>query len=201
MVTLSYNQTQPLHDHQCNSLLWSPLDSLISSHNVRNLGVQFDETMSMTMESHITTVCKSAIYHLRNIAIIRRYLVPSATEQIVHAFVTSRLDVGNAFLYRLPFKQIQRLQTVQNWAARLVVGATKFCRATPLLRELHWLPIAVRVEFKIGESCRDLSSSSIGPVLYIQYYCTPWHHLSIMSFISGISDDTVSFDEIAVLFK
>ena len=199
MVTFSYNQTQPLHDHQCNSLLWSPPDSLITSHNVRNLGVQFDETM--TMESHITTVCKSAIYHLRNIARIRRYPTPGATEQIVHAFVTSRLDVGNAFLYLLPFKQIQRLQTVQNWAARLVVGATKFCRATPLLRELHWLPIAVRVEFKIGESCRDWSSSSIGPVLYIPYYCIPWHPLSIMSLMSGISDGTVSFDEIAVLFK
>ena len=45
------------------------------------------------------------------------------------------------------------------------------------------------------------TSSLIGPVLYIPYYCLPWHPLSIMSFISGISDDTVSFDEIAVLFK
>ena len=103
----------------------------------------------MTMESHITAVCKSAIYHLRNIARIRHYLTLSTTEQIVHAFVTSRLDVGNALLYRLPFKQFQRLHRVQNWAARLVVGATKFCRATPLLSELRWLPIAVRVEFKI----------------------------------------------------
>ena len=67
----------------------------------------------------------------------------------MHAFVTSRLDIGNTLLYRLPFKQIQRLQRVQNWAARLVVGATEFCGATPLLGELHRLPIAVRVEIKI----------------------------------------------------
>ncbi|KAI0219881.1 hypothetical protein LSAT2_028582 [Lamellibrachia satsuma] len=120
-------------------------DSLITvSHNVQNLGVQFDETR--TMESHITAICKYSIYHLRNIARIRRYLTPSATQQIVHASVTSRLDVGNALLHRLPCKQIQRLQRAQNWAARLVVGATKFCRATPLLREQHWLPIAVRVQ-------------------------------------------------------
>ena len=46
-------------------------------HNVRNLGVQFDETM--TMASHITMVYKSAIYHLRNIARIRRYVTHSAT--------------------------------------------------------------------------------------------------------------------------
>ena len=58
--------------------------------------------------------------------------------------MTSRLDVGN----RLPFKQIQRLQRVQNWAARLVVRTTKFCRATLLLGELHWMLTAVRVEFK-----------------------------------------------------
>ena len=53
---------------------------------------------------------------------------------------------------------------------------------------------------QIGEICRDWTSSSIGPVLYIPYCCIPWHPLSIISFISGMSDDTVNFDEIAVLF-
>ena len=78
---------------------------------VRNLGVQFDA--EMTMESHVTAVCKSAIFHLRNISRIRRYLTAVATEQVVHAFVTSRLDVGNALLYRLPLKQTQRLQKIR----------------------------------------------------------------------------------------
>ena len=50
-------------------------DSLITvSHNLRNLGLQFDETT--TMESHITVVCKSAIYYLRNIAL---WLVPRSS--------------------------------------------------------------------------------------------------------------------------
>ena len=97
----------------------------------------------------MTAVCRSAIFHLRNIARIRRYLTPAATEQVIHAFVTSRLDVGNALLHRLPVKQLERLQRVQNWAARLVDGARKFCHVTPLLIKLHWLPIAVRVEYKI----------------------------------------------------
>ena len=114
---------------------------------VRNLGVQFDA--EMTMESHMTAVCKSAIFHLRNISRIRRFLTAAATEQIVHAFVTSRLDIGNALFYRLPLKQTQRLQKIQNWAARLIDGAMRYSYATPLLKKLHWLPIAVRVEFKI----------------------------------------------------
>ncbi|KAK2173329.1 hypothetical protein NP493_884g04023 [Ridgeia piscesae] len=87
----------------------------------------------MTMESHVTAVCRSAIFHLRKISRIRRYLTAAATEQVVHAFVTSRLDVGNALLYRLPLKQIQRLQKVQNWATRLIDGAMKYSHGTRLL--------------------------------------------------------------------
>ena len=83
------------------------------THNVRNLGVQFDA--EMTMESHVTVVCKSAMFHLCNISRIRRYLTAAATEQVKYAFVTSRLDVGNALLHRLSLKQIQLLQKVQNW--------------------------------------------------------------------------------------
>ena len=145
-VVISFGSAQQLKKIEVHAVHIG--DSLFAvSRNVWNLGVQFDETR--TMESHITTVCKYGIYHLRTIARIRRYLTPSAKQQIVHASVTSRLDIGNALLYRLPFKHIQRLQRAQNWAARLVVGATKFCRATPLLREQHWLSIAVRVEFKM----------------------------------------------------
>ena len=76
-----------------------------------------------------------------------QYLTAAATEQVIQAFVTSRLDVGNTVLYRLFLKQIQRLQKVQNWAARLIDGAMKYSHAIPLLTKMLWLPIAVRVEF------------------------------------------------------
>ena len=61
------------------------------------------------------------IYHLCNIARIKHHLTPSATEQIVHALVISRLDVSNVLRYRLPFRQIRQLQRVQNWAAHLAL--------------------------------------------------------------------------------
>ena len=96
----------------------------------------------------MTAVCKSAVFHLRNISRIRRYLTAAATEQVMHVFVTRKLDVGNALLYRLPLKHIQRLQKVQNWAARLIGGAMKYSHVTPLLLKCHWLQIAGRVEFK-----------------------------------------------------
>ena len=38
---------------------------------------------------------------------------------------------------------------VQNAAARLVFEESKFCHITPLLRALHWFPVAYRIVFKI----------------------------------------------------
>ena len=74
----------------------------------------------------------------------------SAAEQIIHAFVTSRLDNGNALLYGLPQNQISRLQHIQNTAARVVTLSRKSCHITlEILKELHWLPVSQRIVFKL----------------------------------------------------
>ena len=73
----------------------------------------------------------------------------SAAEQIIHAFVTSRLDNGNALFYGLPQNQISRLQHIQNTAARVVTLSRKSCHITPILKELHWLPVSQRIVFKL----------------------------------------------------
>ena len=80
---------------------------------------------------------------------IRSYLTEEATIALVHAFITCRLDNGNALLFGLPKYQIQRLQSILNCAARLVKRHSKFDRASPLLFELHWLPVEQRITFKI----------------------------------------------------
>ena len=87
----------------------------------------------------------------RNISRIRKYLNQSAAEQIIHvyAFVTSRLDNRNALFYGLPQNQISRLQHIQNTAARVVTLSRKSCHITPILKELHWLPVSQRIVFKL----------------------------------------------------
>ena len=114
---------------------------------VRNLGSWFDSNFSMAV--HVNKVCKSSFYHLHNLSRIRKYLSQDTLETLVHAFITSRLDQCNALLYGLPKLQLHKLQRVQNAAARLVLRSSKFCRITPCLFELHWLPIKFRIDFKI----------------------------------------------------
>ena len=71
------------------------------------------------------------------------------TLKLVHAFITARLDYRNSILYGLPKRLIQRLQRIQNTAARLVTRTNRDDHITPVLKGLHWLPVQERIMFKI----------------------------------------------------
>ena len=117
------------------------------SETARNLGVIIDQHFNM--QDHIKKVCRSAYYHLRNIARVRSIIPQKTAETLVHAFITSRLDYCNALLYGLPAYAISRLQSVQNSAARVVTRSRKYDHITPILQDLHWLPVQERIVFKI----------------------------------------------------
>ena len=67
---------------------------------------------------------------------------------MVHSFMSSRLDYCNSLLL-IGAERIKRLQSIQNAAARLVSGTRKFDRITPVLKNLHWLPVAKRIAYKV----------------------------------------------------
>ena len=67
----------------------------------------------------------------------------------MNAFVISRLDYCNSILFGLPNTELQKLQRVQNTAARLICNMNKFDHITPILVKLHWLPVRYRINFKI----------------------------------------------------
>ena len=77
----------------------------------RNIGVVFDNTMSML--PHVKFICKTAFYHLRNIALIRKFLSVKTTEIVVHGFVSSKLDYCNSLLYNIPKYVLNKLQFVR----------------------------------------------------------------------------------------
>jgi len=60
---------------------------------------------------------------------------------------------------------MSRLQSAQNAAARLVSGARRYDHITPVLQELHWLPVPAvqrRVDFKMA-TLVYLSLSGMAP--------------------------------------
>ena len=118
------------------------------SKKVVNLGVVLDNQLKMSEQ--VSSLCRSCFFQLRQIRTIRRSLTSDSTKTLVNAFVNSRLDYCNSLLYGIGEGLMDRLQRVQNAAARLVSGAKKYDHITPIMMDLHWLPIRRRVTFKVA---------------------------------------------------
>ena len=117
------------------------------STSVRNIGVVFDSRLSM--EELVAQTAKSCYYQLRNIGQIRSSITEGACRTLVHTLVTSRLDYGNGLLYGIPQATLQRLQRIQNCAARLITRTRKYEHITPVLRRFHWLPVRQRTLYTL----------------------------------------------------
>ena len=87
--------------------------------------------------------------HLRNITQLRHIVSRAQMEMVIHAFISSRLDYCNSLFTCLSKTSINRLQLVQNAAARLLTRSPKRSHITPILFSLHWLPIHFRIHFKV----------------------------------------------------
>ena len=72
-----------------------------------------------------------------------------AAKTIAQAFISCGLDYYNSLFYGISDSLIQHLQSVQNAAAHLVTGTRRCDHITPVLRQLHWLPVRQRIHFKI----------------------------------------------------
>ncbi|KAF7236010.1 Olfactory receptor 10V1 [Varanus komodoensis] len=111
------------------------------------LGVLLDPELSL--EAQVTAVARSVFLQLRLIHQLRPYLEYDCLATVTHALVTSRLDFCNALYVGLPLKTVRILQLVQNRAASLLTGTGRYVHMTPVLRQLHWLPIEVWAQFKV----------------------------------------------------
>ena len=103
----------------------------------------------LLLEEHVSRTCQTCYLEQRRISTIKHYLSKDALKTLVCAFVLSRLDYCNSLLGGTSQKLIQRLQKVQNNAARLISSSPRHVHITPILRDLHWLPVEQRVKYKL----------------------------------------------------
>ena len=60
-----------------------------------------------------------------------------------------RLDYCNSLYCALPKREIVELKRVQNCAPRLFSGIRRSDHTTLVMKDLHWIPIGARINFKI----------------------------------------------------
>jgi len=101
------------------------------------------------MSAHVTAVVKACFAALRQIRSVRCSLTRTTLLTLVHALVVTNVDYCSSVLSGISGQLLQRLQSVFNAAARLVFSARKSEHITPLLRELHWLKVPDRIQFRL----------------------------------------------------
>jgi len=82
---------------------------------------------------------------------------------VTTALVSSRLDCCNSVLSGTSQSNLNKLQRVQNAVARTVTATSKHEHITPVLAELHWLPVAARIDFKIATITFNLLTTERRP--------------------------------------
>ena len=123
-------------------------NDICPSDSVRNLGVVFDSDFSF--HKHVSNICKSCFYHIRDLRRIRRHLPLSTAKTISNALISSRLYYCNSLINNIAKPDLSKLQRVQNCLARLVLRAPRFSPSLPLLKQLHWVPVNYRIKFKLS---------------------------------------------------
>ena len=128
--------------------------SLVELTTVKNLGFALDQELSM--KDHVSKLCQSCYLQLRQLRTIRHSLSPSAIRTLVNALICSRIDFSNSLLYGTSTYLLDRLQSVLNSSARLILRLGKYDPISAAIRrELHWLPIQARIRFKMNAITRN----------------------------------------------
>ena len=97
---------------------------------------------------------------------IRPFFSTDAANKHTVSFVLTRLDYCNSLPAGLPDNKLNKLQRIQNHAARKLLRKPRHVSATSLLRTLHWLPVKARIQYKIACLCSQcLSHNTMPPYL------------------------------------
>ena len=171
-----------LNEDKTEAILFStlslPSDCLPSSDTVGTHQIAFSDKVgnvgfildsNLTVKQHVIKVCHPhyllcllffssllltmCYYELKRIRSIRSYLTEEATKKLVTSCVLFRLDYCHSLLMGTPHAVIQPMQKVQNAAAHLILRAPCHQHCTPLLQQLHWLPISERIKRKTACLC------------------------------------------------
>ena len=122
--------------------------NISTASSVRNLGAIFE--IALSPEAFVSSICQSACFNLFNTSRSRRSLTTDDAKTIIQAYAMSKIDYWNSLLCVILDKLLNRIQRIQNYAARLVLKLHKFSHITPAPATLHWFPVNHRIYSKIA---------------------------------------------------
>jgi len=104
----------------------------------------------LSFNTHVDNVCKSFNFHISTLRHIRRHISEDAAKTTACSMVNGWLDYCNSLLHRTSSSNIKKLQPVQNSVARIITRRRLLDHITPVLADLHWLPVQYRIQYKFA---------------------------------------------------
>ena len=141
------------------------------AQSVRNLGAVFNS--NFTFSDHLSQAIKSTRVHARDLYRICPLLYLRTAVLLANTLVSSRLDYCNSLFLSLTDFELRRLQLIQKSLCRIVTRSSKFYHITPHLKNLNWLPVKYRVQFKIGLITYKIPNQ--GQPVYLRELNSPLH--------------------------
>ena len=118
------------------------------SVQLKLLGATLDA--AFTFDAQIKSVSKASFFHIQALRHIRPTLTEDLANTVACSLVQSRLDYANSLYSGVSSSNFAKLQHIQNTLAGVVTLSDKRVHITPILKQLHWLPIRQRVEYKVS---------------------------------------------------
>jgi hypothetical protein len=103
----------------------------------------------LSFDPPVSNICNYCNFYTRALRLISSMLNQTSANTLACNTVLSKLDYCNSVLSGVSQRNLLRLQGAQNAAARVVLQAKKRDNPTGLLKQLHWLPVAKRIDFKV----------------------------------------------------
>ena len=104
----------------------------------------------LSFKVHARTKCKTAVWNIKEIKNIRKYLDRETCELLIYSMVMSHIDYANGLLAGVTELVLGMYQRIQNLAAKVVLNHSKCSGSTECLIELHWLLVKARIKFRIA---------------------------------------------------
>ena len=89
-----------------------------SSETIRFLEITLDKDLEM--KKFIATKARNAYLNIKKINKIKKFLTEDETKMLMYSNVLSHLDYGNSILVNLPKSTVKPLQSIQNYAAKII---------------------------------------------------------------------------------
>ena len=114
--------------------------------SAKDLGIIIDSNLSY--DEHIVHLVSSCMASLCRINRVKHLFSSKSLTTIINALVLNKLFYCSSVWRNTSQQNIKKLQSVQNFAARIISGTRKFDHITPVLNQLQWLPVKHQIRLR-----------------------------------------------------